>query len=352
VVPNFLNLLLTQCFQEGVGDLPASPMSPRPQSLRKRQSSHILDLQSRVEQLQSDNRSLHDARSQAEQAALDAASTRDAHANTIRNAEQAVAERDVNIREKDEHIRELRENVESLQNEVDRLAQENAQLTEENHGIASSAQEYTNLKSEHETTHKRWQDALIAIAALKAQHTHMNGKMESMVREEISKATVDQEREIERLQSELDASMEQVKALQQQLLSSKQSNESFLALRDEDYFDAACQQLCQHVQQWVLRFSKFSDNKLCRLSSEIKDDTIINRLDDAILDGSDVDDMLRDRVKRRDVFMSIVMSLLWEHIFTRYLFGLDQSQRQKLKSVEKQLMEIGMYRSANIIEIR
>ena len=114
----------------------------------------------------------------------------------------------------------------------------------------------------------------------------------------------------------------------------------------------SCQQLCQHVQQWVLRFSKFSDNKLCRLSSEIKDDTIANRLDDAILDGSDVDDLLRDRIKRRDVFMSIVMSLLWEHIFTRYLFGLDQSQRQKLKSVEKQLVEIGMSRLSNNIAIR
>jgi chromosome segregation ATPase len=326
-------------------------MSPRPQSLRKRQSTHILDLQSRVEQLQSDNRSLHDARSQAEQAALDAAGARDAHANTIRNAEQAVAQRDVHISEKEEDIRELRETVGTLQNEVDRLAQENAQLTEENHGIATSAQEYTNLKTEHDTTHKRWQDALIAIAALEVQHKHMNDKMESMVREEIDKATADQEREIERLQSELDASMEQVKALQQQLLASKQANESFLTTRDEDYFDSTCQQLCQHVQQWVVRFSKFSDNKLCRLSSEIKDDTIVNRLDDAILDGSDVDDLLRDRVKRRDVFMSIIMSLLWEHIFTRYLFGLDQSQRQKLKAVEKQLVEIGTSKSCRNIEI-
>jgi len=161
--------------------------------------------------------------------------------------------------------------------------------------------------------------------------------MEDMVREEISKATADQEKEIERLQGELDASMEQVKQLQQQLLSSKQASESFLTFRDEDYFDSACQQLCQHIQQWVLRFSKFSDSKPCRLTSEIKDEKIVNRLDDAVLDGSDVDTLLGDRVKRRDVFMSVVVSLIWEHIFTRYLFGLDQSQRQKLKSVEKQM---------------
>jgi hypothetical protein len=317
-------------------------MSPRPTSVRKRQSLQLLDLQSRVEQLQTDNRSLQDAKHLAETAALSAATARDEHVNTLRNAEQAVAERDIQINEKEEHIRELREGVGNLQNEVDRLAQENANLTEQNQGIASRAQQYTNLKTEHDHTHRQWQEALIAITALKAQHDHMNSKMEQMVREEIEKATADQEREIERLQTELDASMEQVRALQQQLLTSKQASDTFLAYKDEDWFDSACQQLCQHIQQWVLRFSKFSDNKQCRLSSEIKDETIANRLDDAILDGSDVDDLLRDRVKRRDVFMSIVVSLLWEHIFTRYLFGLDQSQRQKLKSIEKQLTEIGM----------
>jgi len=28
-------------------------------------------------------------------------------------------------------------------------------------------------------------------------------------------------------------------------------------------------------------------------------------------------------------------------VFTRYLFGLDRAQRQKLKSIEKQLTDIG-----------
>jgi chromosome segregation ATPase len=316
-------------------------MSPRPPSIRKRQSVQLLDLQSRVEQLQTDNRAHQDARHLAEEAALSAAAIRDEHANRIRNAEQAIADRDVQIGEKEEHIRELRDSVENLQNEVDRLAQENANLTEQNQGIATRAQEYASLKTEHDHTHKQWQDALIAITALKAQHDHMNSKMEQMVREEIDKATADQEKEIERLQNELDASMEQVRVLQQQLLASKQADDSFMSYKDEDWFDSACQQMCQHIQQWVLRFSKFSDSKPCRLSSEIKDETIVNRLDDSVLDGSDVDDLLRDRVKRRDVFMSIVVSLLWEHIFTRYLFGLDQSQRQKLKSIEKQLTEIG-----------
>lgn len=150
----------------------------------------------------------------------------------------------------------------------------------------------------------------------------------------------------------LASAREQIKGLQKQILASKKPGESFLTIRDEDYFDSACQQLCQHVQQWVLRFSKFSDTRACRLSSDIQADArldaatrekIDKRLDNAILDGSDVDSLLADRVKRRDVFMSIVMSMIWEYVFTRYLFGMDREQRQKLKSLEKTLSEVGKY---------
>jgi hypothetical protein len=35
------------------------------------------------------------------------------------------------------------------------------------------------------------------------------------------------------------------------------------------------------------------------------------------------------------------MTMIWEYIFTRYLFGMDREQRQKLKSLEKMLLEVG-----------
>jgi len=54
-----------------------------------------------------------------------------------------------------------------------------------------------------------------------------------------------------------------------------------------------------------------------------------------------VDIYLADRVKRRDVFMSVVMTMIWEYIFTRYLFGMDREQRQKLKQLEKNLSDVG-----------
>ncbi|KAL6412895.1 involucrin repeat protein [Ilyonectria robusta] len=52
-----------------------------------------------------------------------------------------------------------------------------------------------------------------------------------------------------------------------------------------DHFDLRCQQLCSHIQQWVLRFSKFSDMRTCHLTSEIKDEKAVDRLDNAVLDG-------------------------------------------------------------------
>jgi hypothetical protein len=39
--------------------------------------------------------------------------------------------------------------------------------------------------------------------------------------------------------------------------------------------------------------------------------------------------------------MSMTMTMIWEYVFTRYLFGMDREQRQKLKTLEKTLMEVG-----------
>ncbi|EQK97832.1 involucrin repeat protein [Ophiocordyceps sinensis CO18] len=129
--------------------------------------------------------------------------------------------------------------------------------------------------------------------------------------------------------------------MQRKILDSRAATPGFLNLKDDDYFDNRCQQLCSHVQQWVLRFSKFSDMRACRLTSEINDEKTIDRLDNAVLDGSDVDSYLNDRVRRRDIFMSMTMNMIWEFVFTRYLFGMDREQRQKLKSLEKLLIEVG-----------
>ncbi|KAF2271375.1 uncharacterized protein EI97DRAFT_388030 [Westerdykella ornata] len=312
----------------------------------------IMDLQSQLEHLTAQNKSLEEAKAKAEEAIQQAQYQRQVEEQVITEAVQA---RDREIQQKDIDIAQLRDTLRQLQQEVARLTELNTALTEAGNNLKNETdQRLAQLQTEGEHVHHQWQEATRELEALRAQHAQLTSGMEEAVRGQIALALDDRDAEIARLQTELANAREQIKSLQRQILASKKQGESFLTIRDEDYFDSACQQLCQHVQQWVLRFSKFSDNRACRLSSEIANDVrldratrekIETRLDNAILDGSDVDMLLADRVKRRDVFMSVVMTMIWEYVFTRYLFGMDREQRQKLKSLEKTLSEVGPTRA-------
>ena len=256
----------------------------------------VLELESRVEQLVAENRLLTEARHHAEQ-------------NVNRGATSALSERDA-------EIDALKQSLQYLQNEVNRL-------TEVNDGLTSANAELANKDN-----------GRYAGLAVHGDGTRSLEGPDGQTLEE-------KDAEIASLREQLEAAKEQVREMQRQILASKAGDSDFLNIRDEDYFDTRCQQLCSHVQQWVLRFSKFSDMRACRLTSEINDEKTIDRLDNAVLDGSDVDIYLNDRVKRRDIFMSMTMSMIWEFVFTRYLFGMDREQRQKLKSLEKLLTEVG-----------
>jgi chromosome segregation ATPase len=329
----------------------------------------IMDLQSQIDQLAEHNQSLEDAKIRAEE-------TLQATQHQRQVDEQLVAEaveaRDREIHQRDIDIAQLKDTLQRLYEEIARLTELNNTLAEANRNLVNdtneryaqlqsegqlvqqqwqtSQRELDQLRSEGQLVQQQWQASQQEIEKLRTQHDQMTRGMEGVVRDEIGMALDDRNAEIDRLNTELAGAKEQIKTLQKQILASKKPSESFLTIRDEDYFDSACQQLCQHVQQWVLRFSKFSDTRPCRLSSEIAADTRIDtatrqkidtRLDNAILDGSDVDSLLADRVKRRDVFMSVVMTMIWEYVFTRYLFGMDREQRQKLKALEKTLSEVG-----------
>ncbi|KAL9617670.1 MAG: hypothetical protein Q9160_007545 [Pyrenula sp. 1 TL-2023] len=328
---------------DGWGANPGSPMSPtRPPSMRKRQSmQQIQDLQAKVEQLASENRLLASAKITAEK------NLEDYHFAQSRseNASQEASEvRELKIREQDEEIHKLKESFEWVQNEVARLKEMNDGLTATNVALTAATtshdQKVSNLKSEHSRAQEQWRDSSRELEDLRAQHEELSTGMEGIVRHEIEIAVADRDAEIKRLNSDLELAKGKIRELQQQLLAGRSSDELFTP-KDADYFEAACQQLCQHVQAWVKRFSKYSDTRVCRLTSEVKDEQIVDRFENAMLDDYDVNKYLTDRVKRRDVFMSVVMEMIWNHVFTRYLFGMDREQRQKLKSLEKVLTDIG-----------
>ncbi|KAI4183306.1 MAG: hypothetical protein L6R41_005472 [Letrouitia leprolyta] len=322
---------------EGYGDFRGSPISPtRPPSMRRRQSMQVLELESKLDQLVAENRSLHDARQRAERNLDDAARDRDQEVGSYR---ESIQTRDTWLQQKDAEIAHLNETLGSLQSQVAQLTQVNECLHAASRELGDHQERYGQLEEEHADTHQRWQQSTRELEALRDQHARLSTGMEDIVRHEVNTAVEEKNIELRRLSDELDSAKQQIRTLQQQILASKRSQDSIIPDRDEDYFDAQCQSLCQHVQQWVLRFSKFSDNRACYLASEIRDEKIVDRMENAILDGSDPDDYLADRVKRRDVFMSMVMTMTWEFIFTRYLFGADREQRQKLKSLEKQLSD-------------
>lgn len=293
----------------------------------------VQELESRVDQLVSENRLLDSAKATAEDAV-------DELKNTKHQSARLIQERDANIKDKEIQIQQLKHSVEWLNKEVARLTQVNEGLTATNENLyATHEQQVNQLHAEHTQARQQWDESSRELEDLRQQHGQLSTGMEDIVRHEIDVALAAKNAEVRQLQTELHAAQEKVKELQQQIVAS--TKDDVLVFRDEDYFESACQKLCQHAQQWVLRFSKFSDTRLCRLTSEIRDEKIVDRFENAVLDGSDVDAYLADRVKRRDVFMSVVMTMVWEFIFTRYLFGMDREQRQKLKSLEKNLTEVG-----------
>ncbi|KAK7513131.1 uncharacterized protein IWZ02DRAFT_382102 [Phyllosticta citriasiana] len=297
---------------------------------------HIMDLETRLDQLVSENRLLQDAKARAEDHQRD---------STDRQIAEAVQARDEELHAKDAEIESINHTLASLREEIARLTEVNASLAAANKNLTEDTnQRYATLQAETQQAQEQYEQTTADLDLLQQQYRHLQAGVEGVVRDEVNLRLREKEAEIARLHGELADATEQIKTLQQQILGSKQG-ETFLVFRDEDYFDQACQQLCQHVQQWVLRFSKFSDTRACRLSSEVRDEKIETRLDNAILDGTDVDMLLADRVRRRDVFMSVVMTMIWEYVFTRYLFGMDREQRQKLKALEKQLSEVGPARA-------
>ncbi|KAK3310066.1 uncharacterized protein B0T15DRAFT_386556 [Chaetomium strumarium] len=259
--------------------------------MRRRQSMQMLELQRHVEELLAENRRLAEARAQAE-------------SSVTHRSVAALAERDAEIESLKRMLKEANE-------VIDRLNQTNEGLRSSTSAIAvKHHEEIRRLEADHAQTARTLQD---------------------------------RDNEIVQLRTQLEATTAQIREMQQQILERDRplDDPDFLDIHDIDYFDHRCQQLCAHVQQWVLRFSKFSDMRACRLTSELSDEKLIDRLDNAVLDGSNVDSYLNDRVRRRDIFMSMTMNMVWEFVFTRYLFGMDREQRQKLKQLEKQLIEVG-----------
>lgn len=326
----------------------ASPISPtRPPSMRRRQSLLVLDLENKIDRLVSENRLLMDAKVTADTKLRSLELIENDRSLLYQKLNAAERARDEYLARKDGELNELKKIIEGLHGEVSHLTEVNEELTASRGGLAQEHQQrFSQLETDHDHILQQWHQSVQELQELRQKHSQLSKGMEQVVQREVGVAVEAKNVELHKLREELEAAKEQVRDLQRQILASRSRDDPIIE-RDEDYFENHCQQLCGHVQQWVLRFSKFSDTRACYLASEIMEEKIVDRFENAILDGSDVDLYLKDRVMRRDVFMSIVMAMIWEFIFTRYLFGMDREQRSKLKQLEKTLAEVGPAAAVN-----
>lgn len=109
------------------------------------------------------------------------------------------------------------------------------------------------------------------------------------------------------------------------------------------HFSSLCLKLFDSLNIWCNQFSSVFIGRKCTHIQRIPDDNARDRIESVMLDDGDVRRMLKDETRRPKVFMAVAMKVIWQHVFTRYLFGLDVSERQKLLSLEKAIAEGGAY---------
>ena len=124
--------------------------------MRKRQSMQLLDLQVKLDQLLSENRTLQDAKARADVNLNEVVHQQNEHTSAL---VEAIESRDLYLKEKDEELNELRRTLDGLHNEVSRLTKVNEGLQGSTKGISSEhEQRYSQLESEHAEVHERWKE--------------------------------------------------------------------------------------------------------------------------------------------------------------------------------------------------
>jgi hypothetical protein len=91
-------------------------------------------------------------------------------------------------------------------------------------------------------------------------------------------------------------------------------------MRNPAHFTAASEALFQMVQKWCRNFSRLSTGRRCISMHRFTDDTIRERFESVMLDDRGVRNILKDESRRATALSAILRRLIWEFVFTRYLF--------------------------------
>ncbi|KAG0639027.1 hypothetical protein HOY80DRAFT_886942 [Tuber brumale] len=321
-------------YYEAWGDRDGEPKSPtRPPSIRRRQSLQIVDLENRLQTLAAENTDLTHDKANVEKSLNEAIARGKSEAKAL---SLDLEEKKTLLEEKDSQIEELQRKIEWYRTEVTRLSQTNDSLNQTNTALSTSYKlSYAALKAKYD----KKQEAMLKLSdehlELQRNFTEMQTGMESIIRTELS----EKDTELERLRVELERAREEVRKLQNKL-SARQTNK-YVDTKDIAYFNSSCKNIFQSVKIFCKQFSSFSTGKKCVHVHRIADETMRDRVEAVMLDDRGVRRMLKEEKRRPEVFMAIVMRMVWELVFTRYLFGLEAEERRKLLSLEKILTDVG-----------
>lgn len=321
---------------EAWGERPPEPSSPtRPPSIRRRQSLKLMDLEQKVETLGADNSTLVQEKANLEKSLAEAKLIH--QQSTVALTDKITAANQV-LQDKNSQIEELNKKLAWYQEEVERLTNTNESLSQTNTSLqAAYKQNYGNLSSRYEQK----QEALLQLSRehseLQAQFSKIQGGAENAIHAQVEQ----KDAQLALLRAELQKAREEVKSLERKVMA-RQSNR-YLDIKDSAHFATSANVLFMDVQKWCDEFSRFSAGKKCVHVHRVTDDAVKERFENVMLDDRGVRRMLKDESRRPQPLTAIMMRLIWEFVFTRYLFGLEVEERQKLLSLERTLAEVGMY---------
>lgn len=340
------------------GDRDGGASSPinKPASLRKRQSLQLLDLENQVSKLTMDNTELehHNAQLAEESKRFQ---------RQVVELDESLDKQKELLAKRDRELLDLQESVSFYRKEVARLSEANDSLGATNVSIQDAfKKDIANINKKY--NHKR--DQLNQLSKenseLQKQYSELQGGMEKIIRQEIKVAIQDKDAEIDKLKDELSKARTMVKKLQKEALAAatdaaqqiahaqetgtKEVNK-YLNLKPEEYFPTAWKDFTDQLYAWCTKFSKQSERS-CLSLHRIADDWVRDRVEVVMLDDNGVRRLLKDKNRRQDVLAAMIMRIIREGVFTRYLFGLTAEERQKLNGLERHLSESGPPAAVNL----
>lgn len=316
-------------------------MSPtRPPSVRKRQSLLILDLQGQLTNISQEKSELEQEAERIKQQ-LDA--EREEKHKQVSELKEEIQTKDGVLRQKDQEIVQLRNKTKWFESEIARVNKLYETLASSKTKVSTeNLRQLNQLQAKYE----RKREQLLKLSKenneLQRQLSELQTNMENVVQDEVYNTLKQKNAEVDKLRNELEKARQTIKQLHAKRGSDPSSTLGayIVDTKEESYFASSCYDLFDAIQHWCNKFSRLSDQD-CLSFSKMKDEAIRDRVETITLDDSGVRRLLKDKSRRKDVLMAIVTRIIWERIFTKYLFGMELDERQKLKALEKTLLETG-----------